>query len=340
MRVGLIGYGIMGGLHHLACQQHPTAELVAVANRSEGKLAGAREKGVKGLYTDFRAMLAREKLDLAIISLPDRNHLDAVVESLGAGCHVLVEKPMAVNLGDAGKMAEAARKSGRKLAANFSFRMDADFQDLGRTMRAGKLGKTKYLHIRINNRIDVPTTMISWGGESSPTEFLMPHSIDLARWFTGEEIVEVRAQSTDGVLKGRGVDTHDVMCVTARMSKGTMLFLESSWILPQSFPNAVDFLVDVHGSEAGARLDRNETGISVYTETHQRPINWLSVLDSGRGVGFFFESVASFLDWYDGRADEAHCNLNDALRNTAALEAILKSARSGGAGTTPGDTNP
>jgi predicted dehydrogenase len=328
MNVAIVGYGIMGGLHHAACKQHPKARVTAVVNRGEAKREAAAKQGVKGLHATVAEMLGKERPDLVIVALPDRLHRDAVVACAEAGCAVLVEKPFATTVEDAVAMARAAKKSGARIAANFTFRCEPDYAFLRAQVEGGQFGKLKQLKIRVSNKITVPTEMISWGSQSSPTEFLMPHSIDLARWWTGEEVVSLRAFPVDGVLRARGIDSHDAMTVVATMSGGTQLILESSWILPPGFPTLVDFCTELQGSEGAARLDRNETGISMFASQHERPINWLSFDSRGKGLGFFFESMARKLDWFAGDGPP-ETGVDDALVNTAVLEAILGAARSG-----------
>lgn len=330
VRVAIIGYGIMGQLHHQACGQHPCAEVVAVCNRSAAKLAVAREKGVKGLYNDWQTMLADVRPDAAIVALPDRLHYQPVMDCLQAGCDVLVEKPMATNASEAVAMREKAQHLGRKLMANFSFRWDKDFQQLHSSIASGALGRPQYLYVRISDSIVVATRWLAWAAQSSPSEFLLPHSIDLVRWLTGQEFTRVYASKSEGVLRAHGVETHDVAVAICEMDGGARVCLETSWILPESHSTVVDFQVEVQGSEGMARLDRKETGIELYTAGKaERPITWLTTLNNGKGIGFFYDSVADFLDWVGGSKPAPASTADDGVAASSALEALLASMCSG-----------
>lgn len=329
-RVGIIGYGIMGQMFHQGCAQYPGADVSAVCNRSSAKLEQARSKGVKQTFQDYHEMLTKAKPDAMYVALPDRLHRDVVVDCLQAGCDVLVEKPMAANLKEALEMQELAQKAKRKLMTNFSFRWEVDFQQMKDSVAAGKLGKLSYMFVRVSDIRAVPLQWLSWGGQSSPSEFLLPHSIDLARWVSGQEITRVYATKGEGVLRSNGVDTHDFMVALCELSGGMKLCLETSWILPDTHPTPVDFYIEVQGAEGAMRLDRKETGICSYTaEKAQRPITWLATLSSGKGVGFFYESVNNFLDWITGKIEQPMSTADDGVRATAVLEAILRSATLG-----------
>lgn len=328
VKIGIIGYGIMGQLHHQACMQYPGCEVAAVCNRSTDKLEIAKDRGAKSVFTDYREMLKQQDLQAVIVALPDRMHLEATVDCLRAGCDVLLEKPMATSLDESVEMRKVAAELKRKLMVNYSFRWEKDLQCLKNAIDQGSLGELKYLLLRVSDIRAVPLQWLSWGGESSPSEFLLPHSIDLARWLSSQEIERVYALQGDGVLKSKGLDTHDFMVALCEMSGGLKLCLETSWILPDTHPTPVDFYLELQGSEGTFRLDRKETGIESYlSEKAQRPITWMYTLSDGKNVGFFFDSVRNFLEWITGEIDEPMSTVDDGVRGVAVLEAILKSAR-------------
>ncbi len=329
MRIGIIGFGIMGQLHYKACAQHAGCEVVAIANRGVEKRELAEKWGIAGRYELYSEMLSKEKLDLVIVATPDRHHLDPVISALKAGCDVLVEKPLAPTVAEAKEMEQVAAANGRKVVGNFTFRMDRDIQHIKQAIAGGSLGDVQYVNIRISDRIEVATEMLNWGGQSSPAEFLLPHSIDLARYLTGLEIESLTAFEKSGVLKSKGIDTHDMMHTVATMTGGARLLLESSWILPESYPSLVDFFIEIHGTKGSIRLDRSRGELSSSAAKFENPITWLSFLSSGVGIGFFFDALHQTLDYFAGKAEAPVSSFQDAMVNTTVLEAILKSASTG-----------
>ncbi|RLT42676.1 MAG: gfo/Idh/MocA family oxidoreductase [Chloroflexi bacterium] len=92
-------------------------------------------------YTDHRKMLAETKPDVTVIITPHPFHAALAIDALNAGSHVLVEKPMAVQVAEADAMIAAAEANHRLLAVNFQHRFRADAQAVKRLISGGGLGK-------------------------------------------------------------------------------------------------------------------------------------------------------------------------------------------------------
>ncbi len=108
LRVGLVGTGGIGTRHADAIGKVAGMDLVACCGRDIGKVeAFARPRGAAA-YTDFAAMLDRERLDLLVVALPPFAHAGEVEAAAGAGVHLLVEKPIALDMSRAESMLEAS----------------------------------------------------------------------------------------------------------------------------------------------------------------------------------------------------------------------------------------
>ena len=109
LRVGVIGLG-MGRAHIEGYRSHPGAEVVAIADPNEQRLKDAGDRySIPGRYADAPSMLRREKLDVVSVATPNKFHKPLAIAALEAGCHVLCEKPMAMNATEARAMLAAAR---------------------------------------------------------------------------------------------------------------------------------------------------------------------------------------------------------------------------------------
>ncbi len=127
VRVGLVGVGFMGWIHHLAYQRSQDAKLVAFASRDEKKRRGdwrgiqgnfgppGEQVDVSGIqaYSSLEAMLEDDSIEVIDICLPPHLHVDAAVRSLEKGKHVLCEKPLALNASDCDRILNAANQNQR-----------------------------------------------------------------------------------------------------------------------------------------------------------------------------------------------------------------------------------
>lgn len=92
-------------------------------------------------YTDHRQMLAETQPDVTVIITPHPFHASLAIDALNAGSHVLVEKPIAVQVAEADAMIAAAEANKRLLAVNFQHRFRPDVQAIARLIRSGGLGR-------------------------------------------------------------------------------------------------------------------------------------------------------------------------------------------------------
>lgn len=124
MKIGIIGFGFMGGVHLSAVQGIDGASLAAISSRTRPKVdAGPRGNlpHVKSAvlpedtkwYDNWQELVGDEQVDAVDICLPTQLHKQVTLAALARGKHVLCEKPMALNYADCAEMMEAASKSGR-----------------------------------------------------------------------------------------------------------------------------------------------------------------------------------------------------------------------------------
>src|SRR6266508_1896419 len=123
-----VGWGIvgLGGIAERVARAIGAAEgatLAAVCSRTaERAETFAREFGAARSYSDYSAFLSDEAVSLVYIATPNALHAHQTIEALGAGKHVLVEKPMALTVEDAERRVETARSRGLRLGVGFHLR--------------------------------------------------------------------------------------------------------------------------------------------------------------------------------------------------------------------------
>ena len=128
--------------HLRALAQLPEAQIVGMADlNAERGAARAADAGCP-FFVDHRTLLAELRPDVAVITTPHPFHPPIALDCFAAGAHVLVEKPMAVDVAEADAMIAAADAAGRILAVNFQQRFRPaivrvrHLVDVGRTWRA------------------------------------------------------------------------------------------------------------------------------------------------------------------------------------------------------------
>jgi len=156
IRIGIIGLGFMGMTHFEAIKHVAGAKVVAISTRNKKKLAGDWSDiqgnfgprgsattdldGVK-TYVEYTDLLADPDIDLVHVCLPTDQHEQVTIEALKAGKHVLVEKPIAIELEAAERMLAAADKAGRLLMVGHVLPFFPEFRWARECVQSGEYGK-------------------------------------------------------------------------------------------------------------------------------------------------------------------------------------------------------
>jgi predicted dehydrogenase len=240
LKVGVIGLGI--GRHHIAGYQgHPGAQVVAIADVDEIRLKEQGDKyNVPGRYTDALEMLAQEKLDVVSVATPNKYHMPLTVAALEAGCHVLCEKPMAMSAAEGRQMLEAAKKAGKRLMINFSYRFTEQSMALKGQVESGILGEVYFGRTVWHRRRGLPG-FGGWFGQKAlsgggPLIDLGVHRLDLALWLMGyPKPVWVLGSTYNPIgselaqRKNAQFDVEDLAVGLVKFENGATLVVEASW---------------------------------------------------------------------------------------------------------------
>jgi predicted dehydrogenase len=160
VRIGVVGIGFMGMIHYLAAQSLTGGRVVALCSRDPKKRQGDWTSirgnfGPKGTqmdlsghatYADFAELLADPNVDLVDLCVPNDEHARLAVQALAAGKHVLVEKPIALNVGDADRMLNAARANGKLLMVAHVLPFFPEFAFALEAVKSGRYGKLMAAH--------------------------------------------------------------------------------------------------------------------------------------------------------------------------------------------------
>lgn len=187
VRFGLVGYGAWGQLHAQSIAGNPAAQLVAiVAPSAASREAAARAHPTARIFSDHRQMLAATTLDLVDVVTPSHTHLEIATDALNAGCHLLLEKPMALRVEDCRAIVELAQQRGRHLAVGHELRLSVQWGEIKRVIDCGTIGEPHYVLVELSRR---PYRQGSAGwryDQERVGSWVLEepiHFFDLARWY-------------------------------------------------------------------------------------------------------------------------------------------------------------
>jgi predicted dehydrogenase len=193
VRYGVIGLGVMGGLHarHLREGRIPRARLAAVCDMDVGRAAAGAGPGIRAC-AEPRELLAGNDLDAVIVCVPHPLHTAIGLAAFRAGRHLLMEKPIASEIGDARRLVQAHRNKKLVFGVMFNQRTDPRYRKVRDLIRAGHLGPLQRVQWTLTDWFRTEAYYQSsgwratWRGEGGGVLINQaPHQLDLYQWLVG-----------------------------------------------------------------------------------------------------------------------------------------------------------
>jgi predicted dehydrogenase len=253
IRVALLGSGYVQEFHARAVHEHPSAELVAVANwREQSANALAERYAIPRATTNWNEIVEATDVDAAVVATPNALHAPQSVALLRAGKHVIVEKPMATSVAECDEMIDASHASGALLMVAHCWRFRDEVRAMRERVASGELGevvKTRGYGAHA-----------TWGPEGWFVDPALAgggalvdmgvHAIDTARFLLGDPTPN-RVCAAIGTRYGTyQVDDDGVLLIT--WSNGTNSVVESGWWQPRVGGLEAD--TEVYGTKGYARI--------------------------------------------------------------------------------------
>lgn len=222
LKAAVIGVGNMGRNQARVYDELPGVELAAVADTDEETARNvARLRHVRA-YTDYHELLDEVRPDVVSVTVPTRWHYQVAMDALEAGCHVLVEKPIAATLDEVQEIIARAAKLGRVLTVGHIERFNPAVIEMKRRIDAGQLGQIFIIHAR--RQSPFPKRILDVGVASD----LATHELDMMRYLTGTEVAHLSAEVSQ-VLH----PTHeDIVFGLLRFENGVLGILDVNWVTP------------------------------------------------------------------------------------------------------------
>ncbi|TAN34321.1 Gfo/Idh/MocA family oxidoreductase [bacterium] len=258
-RVAVIGGGSMGRNHLRVLRDLAGVVLVAVADSDAPNAESlGRAYGIPH-YTSHQELLASERVDAVTIAAPTTLHHPIAIDALAAGCHVLVEKPLAATVDEAEDLVKRAKAAGRILAAGHVERHNPAIRELKRRLKEGQAGRIYQLHTRrlgpFPERVrDVGVTLD-----------LATHDVDVMRYLMESEVTRVFAETRREVHASR----EDIASALLSFAGGAIGLLDVSWLTPTKIRD-----VTVTGERGLFRAEYLTQDLYFYENAHAADSQW------------------------------------------------------------------
>ena len=203
-----------------------------------------------------------------ICTTPENTHFPIARDCLRAGKHVLLEKPIAMELFEADELIQTAKRSGVKFTIGYSQRFNTKVAYAKKKITDGTLGKpvsvmvSRHLSRSLGKKIAGRTRL-------SPAAMESTHDLDFVFWLLEPaKPVRVYSQGAYGYMKPVN-GSYDIMWSTVTMDNGVLVAVGGGWNLPPSYPNYCATWIEITGTEGSLFLDDTQRD------------NWLNTVSEG-----------------------------------------------------------
>ncbi len=338
LKVGIIGAGQIAETAHLYtyAKHSNNVEIAAICDVNIDRAKDLAEKfSIANVYDNHKELLEKHSLDAVSVCVPNKYHAVASIDSLKAGCHVLCEKPPAMNYEEACQMHETAKNNSRILTYNFHFRHAQEVKLLKSMIDQGSFGEIYAARVQALRRRGIP----GWGNFISkeiqgggPLIDIGVHMLDIALYLMGfPEIEYVAASAHQKIGNKQGIGlmgswdhtkftVEDAAFGFIRFKNGGSLNLETSFALNMKEQSVMN--VHLFGDKAGASVFPTQ----VFSETDISLCNtefpFLQEVDKR------YESIASFIECcLDNKAPIVR--LEESLVLQKVIDAMYQSSQTG-----------
>ncbi|WP_406369528.1 Gfo/Idh/MocA family oxidoreductase [Streptomyces sp. NBC_00647] len=352
--------------HHfpdLALRPEPVAVADEVPGRAE---EAAARYGFATAVRDWREIAADPRVEAVSIAAPNFLHREIGVAMAEAGKHIWIEKPVGLTAGDARAVADAVARAGVRGTVGFNYRNAPAVVAARELIASGDIGDVTHARVRLlSDYAAHPEGALTWRyererGGSGVLGDLASHGVDLARFLLGEidalaadtaVFLPLRARpagATAGHARATGgepapVENEDYVNCLLRFASGARGVLEACRV---SVGEQNNYGFEIHGTRGAVFWDFRRMGelrVSRGTTYQDQPVSTVYVGPGAGDYAAFQPGAANSMGYDDLKVVEAHtflrsvadntpygATLVDAVRSATALDAMARSAESGG----------
>jgi predicted dehydrogenase len=339
---GKLGIGVLGGGgeaaegHIRGFQSDARAQVVALWDIDQAKVsAQAARLGVSQVCSTMEELLGNAAIDIIAVCTPDHLHAEHALAALAAEKHVLCEKPMCTTRRDAAELVRAVRSAGKVFLAGHNYHFVPHYRAMAEAYRSGEIGQVWLAEgDYISNLHEFYAGRTPWRSDATAAQDILMgggcHPLGLMCWAMRSKVTEVFAYSNH--LSEKLLPLDDAYVMALKFDNGAMgKLIAASGNRGYAPTGGHLVLYGTQGTIWGGKLYRqdpsthqNQVVRDFRAElAHLRP----RVADT-KQVHYWAEQAEHFLDCVQGRS-EPQMSVLDAARVVAALEAGVRSARSG-----------
>lgn len=339
LRIGIIGAGSWAVANTLPIlKAYSDVALVGVARPGRAEIDSVRHAfGIPFGTEDYRELLAQVPMDAAVIASPHHLHAEHACAAIEAGCHVLVEKPIATDVRDARRIIETAARNGRQVLVPYGWSFQPYFKQARRWIEAGRIGRIRHVVAQMATPIE---DLMSGGGlPGTEKEMFQPEVATWANPRTGGYGWGQLVHLLGGLFYLTDLAPQGVFAALGRSAIGTDLFDALTMTFEggatgvvsgaASVPTGSPFQIDIRlfGTEGMLLLDTERERLWLRRDDGD---DQSLTIEPGQGAYTCTTPIETFVDLCRG-VEAENCGTGAiGLRSVEVIAAMLRSSETAG----------
>lgn len=331
IQFGIVGLGNIASTHARAILNHESGSVAAASSRSvENRQKFSNEFGVP-VYETFEELLSHRSLDAVTICTPTGTHLEYGVKAAEAGKHVVIEKPIEVNVEKGRRLIDSCRQNGVKLAVIYQNRFSAGAVRVKEVLKKGLIGKPFMARAAVKwfrdqeyyHSSNWRGTLNLDGGGAVINQAV--HTIDLLTWFLGEAEA---VSAYKGTFTHEDIEAEDNAVAIIRFKSDAMAVFEASTSIVPAQPRKIE----IHGTKGTVILTDDEVVVlsgsgSEQSDKEDKQESGSGAKDPLIGLGFQNHALQYAQIIHTIKTDgEPVVSGEESLQSLAVVESIYRSS--------------
>ena len=240
--LAIVGCGTIGRIRAIMARDYPGIGWIGLCDIDTELGKKLQDETNADFFTDdYNKLLSRDEIDAVIIATDENHHFGPTIAAVEAGASLFIEKPLATDIQESGKILAAIEAAGVDAVMGYTNRFRRRFLTVKQRLQEGRIGEVTSVVTRAFMNSMVPIATVRRTNERqnlTPMVVSGTHSLDMSLWLMEGKIpAEIFAKSVDKSLSQYG--TKDATFGLFTMNDGTIFSMNISWALPQVWPGSV-----------------------------------------------------------------------------------------------------
>jgi predicted dehydrogenase len=264
--LGIIGVGWIGGMRAFVASSNQSIGFLGFADIDLVRVKSLARKYDADFWTsDYKEILGRDDIEAIIISTtPEETHYPIALEALKAGKHVLVEKPMGLNINEANELIEVAKESKVFLTVGYTKRFNQKYSYAKKCIQDKALGEicTAFANTNLARSLG---KKIAGRVNLTPITMEATHDIDYLLWCCNSRPIRVYSQHAWKLMKKK-YNAPDSSWIIITLENGTVCVIGANWTIIPGWPHYSTQYYEFIGTKGNLILDNTHRDLILRTE--------------------------------------------------------------------------